>query len=86
MGVSIKGAVNSLKSSTNILLLELFTSQNLVLIMAIVTVHCSKIQMPAVPFPSCLIITFSGKRQSLIEDSVHFIWQSVLVIFIVMLL
>jgi len=31
MGVSIKGAVNSLKSSTNILLLELFTSQNLVL-------------------------------------------------------
>jgi len=31
MGVSIKGAVNSLKSSTNILLLELFTSQNIVL-------------------------------------------------------
>jgi len=31
MGVSIKGAVNSLKSSTNILLLELFTSQNLIL-------------------------------------------------------
>lgn len=31
MGVSIKGAVNSLKSSTNILLLELFTSQNFVL-------------------------------------------------------
>lgn len=85
MGVSIKGAVNSLKSSTNILLLELFTSQNLVLNMAIVTVHCSKIQMPAVPFSLCLIITFSGKG-SLLYEIVTFTWQSILVTFIVVLL
>lgn len=63
-----KGAVNSLKSSTNILLLEFFTSQNLVLNNGTSNSPMLKDTGACSSFATVPHRNFLGKRQSLIED------------------
>lgn len=63
-----KGAVNSLKSSTNILLLEFFTSQNLVLNNGTSDSSLLKDTDVCSSFAIVPHYYFLGKRQSLTED------------------